>query len=81
MGEGKELPPPEDLPSRKTRGCEMTSGHRDKNIPSSRGVVDIMGGDVVHLSNQSAPINIATSTRAPVLTSSVNLHQHNHSSM
>jgi hypothetical protein len=58
----KELPPPEDLPSRKTNGSEMTSGHRDKNIPLTGGVV-AMSGDVFSGSR------IATSTRAPVFAS------------
>jgi len=57
----KELPPPEDLPSRKTSGTEMTSGHRDKNIPLSRGVVGMCGDDYYNLRT-----HIATSTRAPV---------------
>lgn len=56
LGEGKELPPPEVPPSRKTDGSEMTSGHRDKNIPSPRGVV-VSGGD-------RSP-NVATSSHAP----------------
>lgn len=41
LGEDKELPPPEIPPSRKTDGSEMTSGHRDKNIPLPGGVVDV----------------------------------------
>lgn len=53
----KELPPPEVPPSRKTDGSEMTSGHRDKNIPMRRGVV-ASGGDY------STP-TVATSTHAP----------------
>jgi hypothetical protein len=60
----KELPPPEQPPSRKTDGSEMTSGHRDKNIPMTGGVV-VHGGDVIHEMGSC----IATSTRAPVFSS------------
>jgi len=49
----------EDLPSRKTDGTEMTSGHRDKNIPS-RGDVVVSCGDGRKGSH------IATSTHVPV---------------
>ena len=58
----KELPPAEDLPSRKTSGSEMTSGHRDKNIPLSGGVVAMSGDDL-------SGSHIAASTRAPVFVS------------
>ncbi|CAG7717626.1 unnamed protein product [Allacma fusca] len=58
----KEQPPAEDLPSRKTSGSEMTSGHRDKNIPLTRGVVAMSGDDTFGSC-------IATSTRAPVFVS------------
>ena len=56
----KELPPAQNLPSRKTDGTEMTSGHRDKNIPLRGGVV-VVSGD-----GPSSDSHIATSTRAPV---------------
>jgi hypothetical protein len=52
----KELPPPEIPPSAKTDGSEMTSGHRDKNIPLERGVV--VGSDY------SLP-TVATPSHAP----------------
>jgi len=71
----KELPPPEEPPSRKTDGSEMTSGHRDKNIPMQGGVV-VHGGDELHEMGSG----IATSTRAPVFSSEPsNLQSNAHS--
>ncbi|ODM96938.1 Krueppel-like factor 10 [Orchesella cincta] len=70
----KEYPPPEEPPSRKTDGSEMTSGHRDKNIPMAGGAM-ALSGDALHF--HSGP-RIATSTRVPVLVSeSPNLHSAN----
>lgn len=58
----KNFPAPAQPPSRKTDGSEMTSGHRDKNIPMTGGAM-ALSGDA-----HSSP-RIATTTRAPVLIS------------
>jgi len=55
----KDLPSKEDLPSRKTDGTEMTSGHRDKNIPSQGHVVASCG-------DGRKGSHIANSTHVPV---------------
>jgi len=57
----KDLPPAELLPSRKTSGTEMTSGHRDKNIPMRGGAVALCGDT----SNPGLSSPIATTTRTP----------------
>lgn len=65
----KNFPAPEEPPSRKTDGSEMTSGHRDKNIPMTGGAM-ALSGDA-----HSSPNRIATTSRVPVLISeSPNLH-------
>lgn len=55
----KNLPSTDDLPSHKTSGTEMTSGHRDKNIPS-------LGDVVASCGDGRQGSHIATSTHVPV---------------
>ncbi len=72
MDPSKNFPPPEEPPSRKTDGSEMTSGHRDKNIPMTGGAM-ALSGDALKF--HSSPNRIATTSRVPVLISeSPNLH-------
>lgn len=63
----KERPPPENRSSTKTSGTEMTSGHRDKNIPLKRGVVGICGDDYYNVRS-----HIATTNHAPMLNPNLN---------